>query len=232
MELLSGDKGNAANYNPWGDTAEGAFFHIGSNNIKTEDLLNIKMDAADSRALKIRGAIDIEFHDSASSQALTLALTGVADDSLVGTPKRLDEDGNLTLDPKGETRPILDPAPGRPRVIDYDPLTKSMANGIVLDLTTRESAEEGIMIVRDAMEKVNTLRAKIGSYTNRLEGALSNQMNMLVNVTEAESQIRDADFAVESMNFSRLQVLNQASTAMLSQANSLPQSILQLLNNV
>ena len=65
--------------------------------------------------------------------------------------------------------------------------------------------------------------------TNRLEHALTNQENQEQNMQAAESVIRDADFALETTQFTRNQILSQSSTAMLSQANMLPQSVLSLL---
>ncbi len=80
-----------------------------------------------------------------------------------------------------------------------------------------------------ALTSVNELRAKLGAVTNRLTHALTNQENVHVNVSSAESMIRDVDFATESAEFTKFQILQQSATSMLSQANSLPNNVLSLL---
>jgi flagellin len=76
---------------------------------------------------------------------------------------------------------------------------------------------------------VNELRANLGAMVNRLEHALYNQENQEQNMQAAESVIRDADFASETTEFTRNQILTQSSTSMLAQANMLPQNVLSLL---
>ena len=72
-------------------------------------------------------------------------------------------------------------------------------------------------------------RAKLGAYQNSLEYTVSNLTTTTTNLTAAESRIRDADMAREMMELVKLQILNQSGTAMLAQANQLPQSVLSLL---
>ncbi len=80
-----------------------------------------------------------------------------------------------------------------------------------------------------ALSNVNTMRAQLGAVQNRLGSAISNMQNISENVTAAKSRIMDADFAAEVANNSRAQILSQAGTAMLSQANQNQQSVLSLL---
>jgi flagellin len=79
------------------------------------------------------------------------------------------------------------------------------------------------------LERVNKMRSHIGALINRLEHTVNNTINQITNQQSAESLIRDADFASESTKFTRNQILTQSSTAMLAQANQVPQSVLQLL---
>jgi flagellin len=110
-----------------------------------------------------------------------------------------------------------------------DPLWTPGVGGVI-NVSDQTNAQAWIGGLDDAIDYVNRMRSNIGAYVNRLEHALSNQNNVLQNVTSAESLIRDADFSFETMNFTRLQILSQSSTAMLAQANSLPNNILNLLN--
>jgi flagellin len=80
-----------------------------------------------------------------------------------------------------------------------------------------------------AINSVNTMRSDMGAYINRLEHAINNLAISNTNQQSAESLIRDVDFATETSQFTRNQILTQSATAMLAQANQLPQSVLTLL---
>jgi flagellin len=98
-----------------------------------------------------------------------------------------------------------------------------------LDLTTVEGAERAMGRLDKAIAAVSAERSKLGAYQNRLEYTISNLRSMHGNATAAESRIRDADIAKEMIGFTRHQVMKQSATAMLAQANSMPNGILQLL---
>ena len=96
-------------------------------------------------------------------------------------------------------------------------------------VTDRESAARSITIIDNAIDKVSTQRAKLGAYQNRLEHTINNLNTAAENLTSAESRIRDTDMAKEMMNFTKLQIMLQAGTSMLAQANQLPQSVMTLI---
>lgn len=98
-----------------------------------------------------------------------------------------------------------------------------------IDVSTQEAADKAITIINDAIETVSAERSKLGAYQNRLEHTIANLGVSAENLQAAESRIRDVDMAQEMMNFTKFQILQQASTAMLAQANLAPQSVLQLL---
>ncbi|PLV59456.1 flagellin [Thermotoga sp. KOL6] len=98
-----------------------------------------------------------------------------------------------------------------------------------LDVTTQDSAERSIMVIDAAIHRVSTARAALGAVQNRLEHTISNLGVAAENLTAAESRIRDADMAKEMMEFTKQQILLQSSMAMLAQANTLPQNVLQLM---
>ena len=90
-------------------------------------------------------------------------------------------------------------------------------------------ASTAMSALQRAIDAVSNLRADFGAVQNRLESAVRNMENVIENQTAARSRIQDADFARETANLTRTQILQQAGTAMLAQANQLPQNILQLL---
>jgi flagellin len=96
-------------------------------------------------------------------------------------------------------------------------------------VTDRESAARSITMIDNAIGKVSTQRAKLGAYQNRLEHTITNLTTASTNTTAAESRIRDADMAKEMVEFTKLNILSQAGTSMLAQANTLPQNVLSLL---
>ena len=96
-------------------------------------------------------------------------------------------------------------------------------------LISKETAARSVTILDRAINKVSKQRAMLGAYINRLEYAVNNITAAATNLTSAESRIRDADMAREMMEFTKLNILSQAGTSMLSQANMTPQNILSLL---
>ncbi len=98
-----------------------------------------------------------------------------------------------------------------------------------VDLSTQGGADSAIGTIDGAITTVSTERAKLGAYQNRLEHTIANLGVASENLTAAESRIRDVDMAEEMMAFTKNQILMQAGTAMLAQANIKPQSVLQLL---
>ncbi|MDR2418494.1 MAG: flagellin [Treponema sp.] len=98
-----------------------------------------------------------------------------------------------------------------------------------LDLTTAENANLAISTLDQALNLVSTQRAELGASQNRFEKAVSGIDIAAENLQAAESRIRDADMAKEMVSYSRDQILQQAGTAMLAQANVQTQSVLQLL---
>jgi flagellin len=96
-------------------------------------------------------------------------------------------------------------------------------------LTQQINAVTAISRLDIAIDSVNTMRSNMGAFINRLEHAINNLTVSNTNQQAAESQIRDVDFAHESAVFSKNQILTQSGTAMLAQANQLPQGVLSLL---
>jgi flagellin len=98
-----------------------------------------------------------------------------------------------------------------------------------LDMTTVKGARDALTRINKGLDMVSSERSKLGAFQNRLEYAINNIRSTSSNLTAAESRIRDADIAMEMIEFTRNQIVSQAGTAMLAQANLLPQSVLSLL---
>lgn len=106
------------------------------------------------------------------------------------------------------------------------------SEGLGLDdlaLSTQADANTSIDAIDNAINKISMVRATFGAVQNRLEHKIDNMNVTVENLTSAESRIRDTDMASEMMNFTKQNILTQASQSMLAQANTLPQSVLSLL---
>ncbi len=102
-------------------------------------------------------------------------------------------------------------------------------NVATMSISTQATAEAALLTVDAAMDDVNGIRAQIGAVQNRLEFTVANLEIASENTSASRSRILDADFASETAIFTRNQIMVQAATAMLAQANTLPQAALQLL---
>ncbi|MCK6415050.1 MAG: flagellin, partial [Giesbergeria sp.] len=98
-----------------------------------------------------------------------------------------------------------------------------------LDVTTFKKASDAMKTVDSALSFINGERAKLGALQARFETAISSLNITSENLSASRSRIQDADFAAETANLSRAQILQQAGTAMVAQANQIPQGVLSLL---
>ncbi|MFC3907588.1 flagellin [Legionella dresdenensis] len=98
-----------------------------------------------------------------------------------------------------------------------------------IDISTAAGAQSAILRLDSALSAVNSNRAAMGALQNRFDSTISNLANVAESLSAARSRIQDTDFAAETANLTKAQILQQAGTAMLAQANSVPQSVLKLL---
>ncbi|GAB2995613.1 flagellin [Psychrosphaera aestuarii] len=100
-----------------------------------------------------------------------------------------------------------------------------------VDITTSKGAQNAIAIIDGALSKIDRNRATLGAVQNRLQSTIQNLANIVENSSGARARIRDTDFAKETAELTRNQILQQAGTSILAQANQLPQAALSLLGN-
>jgi flagellin len=98
-----------------------------------------------------------------------------------------------------------------------------------VDISTVSGANSAIAVLDGALAQISSNRADLGAVQNRFESTMANLSTASENLSSARSRILDADFAAETANLTRAQILQQAGVAMVSQANALPQSVLSLL---
>jgi len=98
-----------------------------------------------------------------------------------------------------------------------------------ISLSSEAGASAALALVDAAIDTVNTGRADLGAAQNRFEATVSNLSSVVTNLTEARSRVEDADFSAETTQLAKAQILNQAATAMLAQANQSQQGVLSLI---
>eukprot|EP01030_Chromulinospumella_sphaerica_P000533 gene533-527_t len=153
-----------------------------------------------------------------------LALVGASANLMIGN---LDDavvvSGYLTLD---SDKAFAVDATGTNALADSSSSLEKVAD---LDVTTFAKATNALKTVDSALSFINGERAKLGALQSRFETSISNLQVTSENLSSSRSRILDADFAAETANLSRSQILQQAGTAMVAQANQLPQGVLALL---
>ena len=127
------------------------------------------------------------------------------------------------------TSPTAPPASPSPvSAPGASPTAQQLADATVT-FTQASGASDAITKINDAIKKVSTTRADLGAIQNRFDHTINNLNVAVENLTASESRIRDADMAQEMVQFTRNQILSQAGTAMLAQANQASQGVLSLL---
>jgi flagellin len=109
-------------------------------------------------------------------------------------------------------------------------LTTSGLGINTMDLSSTSAAQSALDTIDTALSSVNSLRSKFGAVQNRLDSALNNSQVSVEALSSAQSQIMDTDFATESSNLTKLQIMQQAGIASLAQAKNMNQSVISLLS--
>lgn len=191
--------------------------------------------AADKGSITLRNdnGDDIDIVDFAHSgdaaetiDAAGVTLTGPTG----GTPTATDSlvvGGTLTLESSSSFVLISDDATNT--VLASQNESAALSAVADVSVATQSSSNDALSVIDNALAFIASTRADLGAVQNRLESTISNLSSISENVSAARSRIQDADFAAETANLTKNQILQQAGTAMLAQANTLPQGVLSLL---
>lgn len=165
-----------------------------------------------------------DFNNSAATKTAdftagvtTVALTGGGNDSSIatGTVEITSTAGQITA--------------GNANADVFGATTSSFNSVATLDISSSSGAQTAIETLDAALSQINSSRGDLGAIQNRFSSTIANLQTTAENLSAARSRIKDADFASETANMTRGQILQQAGTAMLAQANSLPNNVLSLL---
>ena len=112
---------------------------------------------------------------------------------------------------------------------DYADADADLSGISAVNISSQSGASSAITAIDGALEKIAQARADLGAISNRMDHTINNLSDLKVNISASQSRIQDADFAAETSNLTKTQILSQAATAMLAQANASKQSVLSLL---
>jgi flagellin len=191
-----------------------------------DDLGKVTLTAADGRDITLLA-------QGTTTAALALSDFGLVTGDVAGPVAAVSTVGTITLNSNNAAGIVV--SGGTPTLAGLTagttaPSTTLTVNSISsINLLTASSSTNALSAIDGALSMVNASRASLGSYQNRFESTISSLQTTTENLTAARGRIRDADFAKETANLSRSQVLQQAGTAMLAQANQSAQGVLSLL---
>jgi flagellin len=164
--------------------------------------------------------------DGTSLVGTAASVTTTNDGTTVGGTLRMEAAGAFTAGTQtGNTTATANTGYFGTGTSDTSTLTATSA----IDIGTLAGAKSAIAILDGAMRMVSTQRADLGATSNRIDSTVSNLTNIVSNLDAGRGRIEDADFAAETTNLAKTQILQQASTAMLAQANASKQGVLSLL---
>jgi flagellin len=255
ISLLNG--GASAGYvNTVADTSQTFDFQIATNTAGSGDTLAVAIKDIGALSLGLSGS-DIPDIDNVTSGTTTLTLsttTATAPTITVGGTWTIGE--TVSFDIEGQNISVSTSAVAG-TTANYDGTVDGVAYKIVdainalnisgvsatrsgsgvvtlvksgsLSVSSNTNAQTAINNIDGAISELNAQRASLGAYSNRLDNTVSNLTNVAIQLEGGKGRIEDADFAAESTNLAKSQILAQASTAMLAQANASKQNVLSLL---
>lgn len=204
----------------------------GSNGISAalDENGNLILSAQDGDNIEIQNFTEV--NGAGANNSSSIVLTAVNADGTIGTANQtvdatanaFEAVGTITFD---SSEPFTVGGTNIAEITSSSIGVLQSVEGI--DITSASGAQDAIAVVDGAIANIDSQRAQLGAVQNRFENTIANLQNISENVSAARSRIRDTDFAAETAELTRQQILQQAGTSVLAQANQLPQAVLSLL---
>ncbi|WP_447972124.1 flagellin N-terminal helical domain-containing protein [Nitrospira sp. Kam-Ns4a] len=193
----------------------------------SETGVTASLDGSSRLVLSAKDGRNITVDGTAAAMTAALGITVSNTNNITRGTVTLNSKNSFTL---GGTAPSRLGTDSGGTGLTSQTVSTSAANRLSsLDISTQSGAENAILSLDSALAQVDSTRAKIGAVQNRIQLTVESLNVAAENLSASESRIRDADFALETAKFTRAQILVQAGTAILAQANATPQVALQLL---
>lgn len=211
--------------------------------VKGSGTIEITMDDTTTRT------IDVAFKDGDDADTATARIAAAINDANLGISVQKDADDAWQIIAKGNGKSGTDAAPivtsigaftagTEDPAVTFGAITLSTTavddtdngnNVKGVDISNAAGAQAAVLIIDDAIKAIDSQRADLGAVQNRFDNTIANLQSISENVSAARGRIQDTDFAAETANLSKNQILQQAGTAILAQAKQLPQAVLSLL---
>ncbi|RHW23152.1 flagellin [Pseudomonas jilinensis] len=186
--------------------------------------------------------LSVELDASDDADTITAKLAAAVNDANLGVSVQKDGDDNWQVitnsNAAGDGPAVTDieftTLPAEVEMSDIaldDTSAAAAADSTVsaIDITSAYGAQAAVLVIDEAIRMIDSQRADLGAVQNRFENTIANLQNIAENVSAARGRIQDTDFAAETANLTKNQILQQAGTSILAQANQLPQAVLSLL---
>ena len=185
--------------------------------VSATDKSVITLSTADGRDIDLSDFTNGVITADVTAGSTTRTLTSGGNDSttITGTVELTSSNGQITAAGSNAT--------------EFGATTSSFNSVATLDISTAANAQTAIRTLDEALKAINSSRGDLGAIQNRFSSTIANLQTASENLSASRSRIQDADFAAESANLTRGQILQQAGVAILAQANSLPNNVLSLL---
>lgn len=190
----------------------------------------LTLTQADGKDIIIEG-----YNSSAAASGTTMTVTGAGGDAITLTNGTTDSTivaGSVTFNSPNTFSVSSDIANSGGGILDTAASTAVSASASLvsaIDISTSSGAQSAIDVIDAALAKISAIRGDLGAVQSRFESTITSLQATAENLSSARSRVQDADFAAETAELTRTQILQQAGIAMLAQANALPQNVLTLL---
>ncbi|OSO72681.1 flagellin [Stutzerimonas stutzeri] len=221
----------------------GTYFELSTDAVEVgdDDVGAVKGDVGIAIVLSDGSTVDVKATMKGGETAKQAAekVAAAINDANVGVGAFVDDDGKIEYVAKADkdgasvltsiTFTAGDTTLTLADVADAD-MVEATANKVSeIDITDAKGAQAAVLVIDDAIKMIDSQRAELGAVQNRFDNTIANLQSISENVSAARGRIEDTDFAAETANLSKNQILQQAGTAILAQAKQLPQAVLSLL---
>ncbi len=211
---------------------EGAAITAGTT-VTKDGKFNLQVGGGTPKTIEVKEGASAEAVKKAIEQAGIEGLTVTVDAGKVVlttsmNPSGVNTDANITITAEGAST-AADEIFGTTLTATGTKAADAEKSVGQIDVSSAPGAQEAIQIIDGAIQAIDSQRADLGAVQNRFDNTISNLQNISENVSAARGRIQDTDFAAETANLSKNQILQQAGTAILAQAKQLPQAVLSLL---
>ncbi|MFV0457119.1 MAG: flagellin [Pseudomonas sp.] len=221
------------------DVASGSFATAGASGVTVAGVGTVTIAKSDGTS----GTVDVSFKEGDDQDAVNAKIAAAINDANLGIGinknaddsyeaiVRADADGgaavtNITFN-AGTASGLT--AGAAFAIADPDKVAADDSTVKKIDISNAAGAQSAVLVIDDAIKQIDSQRAELGAIQNRFENTIANLQNIGENVSAAKGRIQDTDYAAETAALSKNQILQQAGTAILAQANQLPQAVLSLL---